>query len=139
MPATNDSCALASTSKMLVYCCFNCGHFVLGKKCHVHHVKDCCQFSSPSSHCYNSPWPRTGSNCSHRWVNCGRCMTQQNLAGKYNSFIVKLTPLLTAPLLWTRFLCLLLQKARARKLVILGFGRASPFVELENTILPFLG
>ena len=124
---------------MLVFCCFNCGRFVLGRKCYVHHVKDCCQFGSPRLHYSNSPWRKTGSNRNHRWINCGRCMTLQNIAGKYSCFVFKITPRLTAPLLWARFFCLLVQRVRVRTLLTLCFGNTNWLQEIENTVLPFLG
>ena len=101
---------LLKSSMKLVFCCFSCGHFLFGKQCLKHHAKDCCSFGPPPWHVYNSPAPKTGRNPNHRWISCGSCMRQQSLAGTFDRYFCRLPAVITAPLRWGRFLCLLITK-----------------------------
>jgi len=84
-------------SARIVYLCFRCEEFSIGKICYSHHIKQCSRASLftelPRSHLAPSFW---------NWSNCGDCFRQEVLSAWHNKI-----PGVSSPLHWARLLRLL--------------------------------
>jgi hypothetical protein len=84
-------------SAKLIYLCFRCSTFTVGKTCYAHHIRQCIYADLftrlQPSHFAPDFW---------KWANCGHCFRQEVLAERY-----RYIPSVSAPLQWARLLRLL--------------------------------
>jgi hypothetical protein len=81
-------------SAKLIYLCFRCSTFTVGKICYAHHIKECLYHDLfkrlPHAHSAPDFW---------KWANCGHCFRQEVLAERFHYI-----PSVCAPLHWARLL-----------------------------------
>ena len=84
-------------SAKLIYLCFRCSTFTVGKVWYAHHIRQCINADLftrlPHSHFAPEFW---------KWANCGHCFRQEVLAERH-----RFIPSVRAPLHWARLLRLL--------------------------------
>ena len=79
-------------SLKLIFLCFHCEQYIVGKVCYAHHIKQCLDDDlfkkRPWDHYAPSFW---------KWTNCGHCFRQEVLAERYDAI-----PSVSSPLHWAR-------------------------------------
>ena len=91
--------------RQMVFFCFVCEHFVIGRTCYTHHTKFCIKDHPHSRDSLSLQAPPFW-----RWLNCGFCFSQEVLAKRYEH-----VPHVCHVLRWSRFV-----RGLIRRLVVLA-------------------
>ena len=79
-------------SKKLIFLCFRCEKYIVGKVCYSHHIVQCREDDLFKK----TPW-KLWIPTYWNWINCGHCFRQEALAEKFNA-----APSVSSPLHWAR-------------------------------------
>ena len=79
-------------SKKLIFLCFHCEKFIVGKVCYSHHINQCLEDDLFTKKLWKLWIPNFW-----KWTNCGHCFRQEVLAERFDAI-----PSVSSPLHWAR-------------------------------------
>ena len=117
-----------SRDTQMVFFCFNCEYFVIGRSCFTHHTKLCLRGHQlrcdPLSHRAPAFW---------RWLNCGSCFSQEVLARRFDNISY-----VSHVLHWIRFVIGLFQRTVRRAPWACAARRPCLSLPLPEFVLEYL-